>query len=76
MPRKKILGPATSRQVLEYFNQADFAAVEVVYDLVGAVMEARRAEEAPAKPAATKAKREKKVAPATEPTGLSTAAKV
>lgn len=47
MPRKKILGPATSRQVLEYFNQADLAAVEVVFDLVGAVMEARRAEESP-----------------------------
>lgn len=57
MPRKKILGPATSRQVLEYFNQAEFGAVEVVYDLVGAVMEQRRAEEGPKPPVAAKPRR-------------------
>jgi hypothetical protein len=47
-PRKKVLGPAHPRQVLEYFNQAELAGVEVVFDLVQQVVEQRRREEAPA----------------------------
>ena len=45
MPRKKQLGPATPKQVLEYFDQADFGGVEVIYDLVIDIVKQRKQEE-------------------------------
>lgn len=50
MPRKKQLGPATPKQVLEYFDQADFGGVEVIYDLVVDIVKQRRSEERGEKP--------------------------
>ena len=50
MPRKKQLGPATPKQVLEFFDQAEFAVVEAFYDLTTDIVKQRRAEESGSRP--------------------------
>jgi hypothetical protein len=42
MPRKKILGPATTSQVVEYFQTRELAVVEEVLNLVTAEVSKRK----------------------------------
>jgi hypothetical protein len=47
MPRKKILGPATTGQVLDYFQTADTGDVKLMLDVVAAVVAKRLPAAAP-----------------------------
>ena len=76
MPRKKQLGPATPKQVLEFFDQAHIEVVEAFFSLATDIVKQRRAEEAGSKPEVpaigtkgTKAKRRSKKSAAAQETG-------
>lgn len=68
MPRKKVLGAATPRQVLEFYETADEATLRVVGDVAQGIIEkrfTRKNGDATAKP--TRAKKVK--ATVSEPAG-------